>query len=103
MVALGAEAIPLGLRGFEDEIKFERFVSGLIGIAPVSEEKEPVFFGFVGKDKSFGAGAVLGGVLRRNGFSFGRGRTGAARVAFLFFGRHGVREIVGFGKHVILS
>jgi hypothetical protein len=103
MIALGTEAIPLGLSNFEYEIELERVVSGLIGGAPTGEEKEPVFFGLVGKDKGFGASAVLGGVLRRDELALGRGRAGAARVALLFLGGRGGREIFGFGKHVILS
>ncbi len=81
VIALGAEAEPFRLDGFEDEIGFEAGM-GAVGFAPAGEEFEPVLFRFVGEDEGLGAGAVFGGVLRTGGAAFRRRWAGAAAVAF---------------------
>jgi hypothetical protein len=59
-IAMGADATPLGLGGFVDEIVFERVFGRLVFGEPAVEEAVPVFFGFdVGEDEGFGAAAVF--------------------------------------------
>jgi len=70
---LGANAVPFGLSGLEDEIGFERSLDGLIGVAPAGEEEEPIFLKFAGKDESLSAATMFDGVLRGDGFAFRRG------------------------------
>ena len=85
-VALGANAEPFGLRGFENEIILEGVFGGLIGLAPAAEEEKPGFLRFTGEDEGLGAGAVFGGIFGRGGAAFGGGGAGAAAVAFFGFG-----------------
>jgi hypothetical protein len=87
---LSADAVPFGLRDFEDEIGFERALGGLIGIAPAGEKEEPIFLKFAGEDESFGAAAMFDGILRGNGFAFRRG--GPLRPELRFSGDVSVSE-----------
>ena len=86
VVALRADAVPLGLSGFEDEIVFERVFGGLVGFAKVREDEFPGFFGFVREDEGARAGAVFDGVSGRGGAALGGGGAGAATIAFFGFG-----------------
>jgi len=67
VLALGAEAVPLGLGSAENEIGFERCFEGLVGVLPAREEDEPALFGFHGEDEGSGASAVFAGVLGGGG------------------------------------
>jgi hypothetical protein len=95
--ALDAQAVPFGLRGFEDEgVEKRVFFGVLVAVEPGLQEFEPVFFDFAEHDESCGAHAVAGGVA--GGFFSARGgcRSGAAGVAFFGFG------IWFVGKHRFL-
>jgi hypothetical protein len=86
VVALIAEAVPFGLRGFEDEIIRERIFGGLVGLAPAAEKEQPGLFGLAGEDEGMRAGTVFGGIFGRDGAPFGGSGSGAAGVAFFGFG-----------------
>ena len=93
-LALAAEAVPLGLGGAKDEVGFEGVGARFVGIFPTGFEDLPTVWGFLGKDESGGAGAVLESVLGGSRFAFGGGWTGAAGVTFFAFG---IRRIGIFG------
>ncbi len=96
-MALGADAVPLGLGGFEDEIVEEGVFDGAVGSAPVAEEEEPGFFKFAGEDEGVGAGAVFDGVLGGLGAAFGGSGSGAAGIAFYGLGWLGLELVFGIG------
>ncbi len=99
-MALSSDSIPLTLGGAEDEIVFERFWAGLVGVVPAREEDEPALFAVGREDEGFGAGTVFKGVLGGVKAALGTGRPGAAAVAF-FGGVFGFVEIFSLGKHLI--
>jgi hypothetical protein len=71
VLALDAEAVPLGLGGAENEIGFERCFEGLVGVLPARQEDEPALFGFHREDEGSGASAVFAGVLCGGGATLG--------------------------------
>ncbi len=82
VIALGADAVPLGLGGFVDEIVFESVRGGPVGLAEAVQKELPGFYVFAREDEGLGATAVFEGVLGRDGATFRRSGAGAARVAF---------------------
>ncbi len=84
-MALRSDSVPLTLGGAEDEIVFEGFRAGLVGIVPAGEEDLPAEFAVGREDEGGGAGAVFEGVLGGACAAGGGGGSGAAAVTF--FGR----------------
>ena len=117
VVALAADAMPVGFGGAADEVVGEGVIGAgaAMGVvdeglfffgdamfaAPAGEEDEEGGFGFAGEDEGFGAGAVLNGVAGRAEAARETCRTGAAGVAF-FLGRRGSERagglVIGQGR-----
>lgn len=100
VLELDADAEPLRLGGFDDEIVRKGIGVGPIDGLPTREEAEPIVFGFAGEDESGRAGTVFAGVLGRSSAACGRGGSGAAGIAFLVCGiefRIGIGDTIRIG------
>ena len=112
VVALAADAVPVGFGGAADEVVSEGMVSagaatGVVDeglfffgdamfAAPAGEEDLEGGFGFAGEDEGFGAAAVGDGVTGRAETTCQTRGPGAAGVTFFLEGRDGFGRVRNF-------
>ena len=87
---LRTNAVPFGLRGFEDKEKKKSVFDGVVDFTPFFQEQIEGFLVFVGQNESVGVGAELDFLLR------------SGRLRRVLLNGSGLIEMFGVGKHNFL-